>query len=70
MRVGEDETEWQAGKMLIFDDTYEHEAANKSKEEERVVLIVDIWHPDLSAEEKIAIQNMFGVVKEMIEKRK
>ena len=70
LRVGEDETEWQAGKMLIFDDTYEHEAANKSKEEERVVLIVDIWHPDLSAEEKIAIQNMFGVVKEMIEKRK
>ena len=45
--MGEEETEWQAGKMLIFDDTYEHEAANRSKEEERVVLIVDIWHPDL-----------------------
>ena len=50
----------------MFDDTYEHEALNLSKTESRVVLLVDVWHPDLESEEREAIRNMFGVVKEMI----
>lgn len=41
----------QEGKAVIFDDSFLHEAGNTSAEEPRVVLIVDIWHPDLSDEE-------------------
>lgn len=48
-----------AGKCVIFDDSFLHEAANhacpyeesNSASGPRVVLILDVWHPDLSAEE-------------------
>jgi aspartyl/asparaginyl beta-hydroxylase (cupin superfamily) len=50
-RVGNEVRPWQAGKLLIFDDTIEHEAWNDS-DEDRVVLIFDIWRPELSARER------------------
>jgi aspartyl/asparaginyl beta-hydroxylase (cupin superfamily) len=53
-RVGEDRREWTVGKAWVFDDTIEHEAANGS-DQLRVLLIVDTWHPDLSAGERKAI---------------
>jgi hypothetical protein len=53
-RVGEDRREWEVGKAWIFDDTIEHEAANPS-DALRVLLIVDTWHPDLSAAEREAV---------------
>ena len=34
-------------RCIIFDDSFEHEAENTS-DLPRVVLIIDIWHPDLS----------------------
>ena len=41
--------------MFVFDDTYEHEVVNHS-EEERVILLIDIWHPELDLEEREAIR--------------
>ena len=38
------------GKCVLFDDSFLHEASNIS-DSPRVVLIVDVWHPDLSDEE-------------------
>ena len=55
--------------MLAFDDTYEHEAGNLSETEKRVVLLIDIWHPELELEEREAIKDMFTVVKNMIKER-
>ena len=46
IRIGEEMYEWQEGQLLIFDDSFEHEVWNESSTE-RVVLIVDFWHPDL-----------------------
>ena len=43
-----------AGEAFVFDDTIEHEALNPS-DELRVVLIFDIWHPDLSETEREAV---------------
>ena len=40
----------QEGKCVIFDDSFIHDSTNLSKHP-RVVLIIDIWHPDLSNEE-------------------
>jgi aspartyl/asparaginyl beta-hydroxylase (cupin superfamily) len=34
----------------VFDDSYEHEAWNRTTED-RIVLIVDLWHPALSSGE-------------------
>lgn len=51
LRVGGEERSWEFGKCLIFDDTYAHEAWNRS-DETRVVLIFDIWHPEVTAAER------------------
>ncbi len=50
-RVGNDVRAWQKGKALVFDDTIEHEAWNDS-DETRVVMIFEIWRPELSEEER------------------
>ena len=58
-RVGNDVRPWEEGKLLIFDDTIEHEAWNDSSED-RVVLIFDIWRPELSAREREEIAAFFA----------
>ena len=42
---------WQEGKFLIFDDSFEHEVWHNGTSV-RLVLIVDVWHPDLSEEQR------------------
>jgi hypothetical protein len=53
-RVGAETRKWEVGKAWIFDDTIEHEARNPSGAL-RAILIVDTWHPDLSAAERDAV---------------
>lgn len=53
-RVGAERRQWEEGKVLIFDDSIEHEAANES-DDLRVVMIFDTWHPDLSPRERQGI---------------
>ena len=53
-RVGATTKEWRVGEAFVFDDTIEHEAWNDS-DELRVVLIIDLWQPSLSEEERAAI---------------
>ncbi|HEX8380301.1 MAG TPA: aspartyl/asparaginyl beta-hydroxylase domain-containing protein [Allosphingosinicella sp.] len=58
-RVGNEVREWEAGKLLIFDDTIEHEAWNDGSED-RVVLIFDIWRPELSERERREVAALFS----------
>lgn len=58
-RVGGETREWIPGKALVFDDTIEHEAWNDSNEL-RVVLIGDLWRPELSAAERAAASAIIG----------
>ena len=44
LNVGGEIHVWQEGRVVVFDDTYEHEAWNRSQEM-RVVLIFDLWNP-------------------------
>lgn len=57
IRVGTETRSWEEGKCLIFDDAYEHEAWNDS-DELRVVLIFDIWNPDVSNVERDAYSTL------------
>jgi len=50
LRVGEEWRELEEGRCILFDDSFSHEAENNTNKP-RVVLIIDIWHPDLSDEE-------------------
>lgn len=34
---------------MVFDDSYEHEVWNKT-DKERVLLLFDLWHPELEQE--------------------
>lgn len=60
-RVGGQTRQWEEGRLLIFDDTIEHEAWNDGTSE-RVILIFDVWHPDLEATERRAISAMFDAI--------
>lgn len=48
---------WQEGRCVTFDDTFEHEAWNRT-DQQRVVLILDTWNPDLTEPEKIALREL------------
>jgi len=51
LRVADCRLYLEEGKVIMFDDSHEHEAGNDHTKLPRVVLIMDIWHPDLSDEE-------------------
>ena len=50
IRVGDEFGRWTQGRCIVFDDRYDHEAWNHTMAE-RIVLIVDLWHPGISADE-------------------
>ncbi|MBA2080168.1 aspartyl/asparaginyl beta-hydroxylase domain-containing protein [Rhodanobacter sp. PCA2] len=54
LNVGGEIHEWQEGRCVTFDDTFEHEAWNRS-DSTRVVLIMDCWNPDLTEAEREAV---------------
>jgi aspartate beta-hydroxylase len=59
LRVGGEERAWREGHTVVFDDTYEHEAWNRSQQI-RVVLIADVWNPHLSEVERAAVTDVIA----------
>ncbi|HLY47620.1 MAG TPA: aspartyl/asparaginyl beta-hydroxylase domain-containing protein [Solirubrobacteraceae bacterium] len=59
IRVGAETRRWEEGRCLVFDDFFEHEAWNHT-DEERIVLIVDLWHPGLSPREVELLTGLHG----------
>merc|ERR1712066_23384 len=57
LRVGDTIVEPKAGEAFAWDHSFEHEAWHEGQET-RVVLIVDIWHPDLSNAEVNLLRSM------------
>jgi len=57
LRVGNETRAWREGELVIFDDTMEHEAWNRSAEV-RVVLLFDIWRPELTDAERSLVAAM------------
>lgn len=47
IRVRDEWHSWSAGKIILFDDSYEHEVRNDT-DEKRVVLLLRVWHPGLT----------------------
>ncbi len=61
LRVGNETRQWKEGQALIFDDSMEHEAWNGSARA-RVVLLFDIWRPELSEEERSLVAATLSAV--------
>lgn len=68
LRVGNEERSWVEGELLIFDDSMEHEAWNNSNDE-RVILLFEIWRPEINHEERELITAMLKAVAEYNENR-
>jgi tetratricopeptide (TPR) repeat protein len=56
-RCGATTVAWEVGTPFVFDDTIEHEAWNNS-DKLRVVLIFDLWVPQLSERERAAVSRI------------
>ena len=59
IEIGGETHVWEVGKPLFFDDCFLHRVWNES-DEERVILLFDVWHPELEKEEIEAIKDMFA----------
>lgn len=61
LRVGGQTHVWEEGRCVTFDDTFEHEAWNRSGQT-RVVLIMDSWNPDLTEVERLAVTDLVAAI--------
>lgn len=63
MVVSSNRMEWKEGEILCFDETYLHHVKHDGGPLDsypRVVLIVDLWHPNLTAEQQKMIDYAFA----------
>ncbi|XP_074941206.1 aspartyl/asparaginyl beta-hydroxylase isoform X4 [Phalacrocorax aristotelis] len=51
IRCAQENRTWEEGKVLIFDDSFEHEVWQDA-ESYRLIFIVDVWHPELTAQQR------------------
>lgn len=63
LRVGNETRTWDPGVPLIFDDSIEHEARNAGPQE-RVVLLFEIWRPEIPECDRVAIGRMLEAIGE------
>ncbi len=61
LRVGSETRTWQDGVPLIFDDSMEHEARNDGPDN-RVVLLFEIWRPEVPEEDRAAIARLIEAI--------
>ncbi|QLE49531.1 aspartyl/asparaginyl beta-hydroxylase domain-containing protein [Nostoc sp. C057] len=54
LRVASKTQNLTKGSILFFDNSFEHEAWNKSQEE-RVILLLELYHPELTIFEKVLL---------------
>lgn len=62
--AGETRT-WEQGKTLLFDYSFEHEAWNDG-DRTRTCLLVDLWHPDTTVPERIALTTVMTEIQKMM----
>ena len=61
---GGGEHRWREGELMMFDDTYRHEAWNRSNST-RVVLLMDCWNPHLDPAEREAVRLLIETIGDM-----
>lgn len=61
LRVGSETRTWEPGVPLVFDDSIEHEAKNDGQQR-RVVLLFEIWRPEIAQEDRAAITRLFQAI--------
>lgn len=63
LKVADSVLEWTEDGLICFDESYLHHVefpASKDDSQSRLVLIVDLWHPDITDEQKSLIDYSFS----------
>ena len=60
IKVGEEEQSWEAGKLTTIDTSFEHSTGNPT-DEDRHVLIIDFWHPELTEAERAGLEYVYDL---------
>jgi hypothetical protein len=63
IQVGSQIQPWIPDKCMILDDSYPHQVWNDT-DDQRVLLLLDVWHPDVSPSERTEIVGLFQQAKE------
>eukprot|EP00501_MAST-03F_sp_TOSAG23-6_P000172 GSMAST32.ASY1.ANO1.175.1 assembled CDS len=58
IRVGTQWETWEEGRVLVFDDSFEHEVINDT-DHTRIILLLRFWHPDISIHSTITKTNRY-----------
>ena len=58
--MGEEKETWSEGKLTTLDTSFEHSTGNPSLED-RHVLIIDFWHPELSEAERTGLEFIYDL---------
>ena len=61
IRVGAETRAWREGELMIFDDSFEHEAWNRGTSD-RTVLLFEIWRPDIDTDERQQLTMLFSAI--------
>jgi aspartyl/asparaginyl beta-hydroxylase (cupin superfamily) len=61
LRVGNETRHWVEGQAWVFDDSIEHEAWNDS-DQTRVILLFEIWRPEIDQRERELVQALFAAL--------
>mmetsp|Transcript_21907 Transcript_21907/g.24932 ORF Transcript_21907/g.24932 Transcript_21907/m.24932 type:complete len:335 (+) Transcript_21907:120-1124(+) len=60
IKVGEEESTWEEGKLTTLDTSFEHSTGNPT-DSERHVLIIDFWHPGLTEAERAGLEATYDL---------
>ena len=60
IKVGGEDGGWSEGKLTTLDTSFEHSTGNPSSED-RHVLIIDFWHPELSDVERAGLEYIYDL---------
>jgi aspartate beta-hydroxylase len=61
LTVADLEHQWRFGEVVIFDDTFVHSAVNEA-DTRRALLLMDVWHPDLTTAERQALTDLISAI--------
>lgn len=53
---------WENGSAMVFNTSYFHQTMNESDDQDRLVLLIRFWHPQLTTVEREALSFLFDVI--------
>jgi hypothetical protein len=61
LSIGDETRQWLNGQVMIFDTSMMHDAVNQS-DQTRYILMLRLWHPDLTPVERQALQFIYDAL--------